>query len=82
MGQSVTITPVLIFAFHPVHKLQTLTLVIVTCRKLDGEGVLVMFQLQAIGLVECLCQYHAILILVASQDFLLADKELCQHHTG
>ena len=42
VSQSITIAPVFILAFHPVHELQTLTLVIVSCSKFNRKGVLLM----------------------------------------
>ena len=50
--QGITVAPVFVLAFHPVHELQALTLVVVTSAKLDGERVLVVAEVDLVGLVH------------------------------
>ena len=80
VSQCITIAPVFVEAFHPVHELQTLALVVVTARELDGEGVLIMSQYEVVGLVECLRQYGTVVILMSGENLLLANEELCEHY--
>ena len=82
VGQCVTIAPVVILALHPVHELETLALVVVSCCELDGEGVLALSQFEPVGLVECLGEHHTALILVPRDDLLLSDVQLGEHHAG
>ena len=78
--QSVTVAPVFILAFHPVHKLQAFALVVVTGCELDGECILVVSQFKSVGLVEGLWQHDALLVHMTCQDLLLADEQLGEHH--
>ena len=78
--QSVTVAPVFILAFHPVHKLQAFALVVVTGCELDGECILVVSQFKSVGLVEGLWQHDTLLVHVTCQDLLLADEQLGEHH--
>ena len=48
----IAVTPVVVATLHPVHKLQSLTLVVVAGSKLDGEGVLAVLQFYLAALVE------------------------------
>ena len=52
VGQRITVAPVFVLTFHPIHELQALTLIVVTCCKLDGEGVLVVGEFNLISLVH------------------------------
>ena len=78
--QSITVAPVFVLAFHPVHKLQALALVVVTGSELDGECILVVTQFEFVRLVEGLWQHDTLLVHMTSEDFLFADKQLCEHH--
>ena len=79
--QGVTIAPILIAALHPVHKLQTFTLVVVSGCKLDGECVLTMTQVYATCFVQGLIQYHLAVILVTSQHLFLTYEQLGEHYS-
>ena len=81
VSQGVTIAPILITTLHPVHKLQALTLVIVTSSKLDGECVLTMTQVNAACLVQSLIQYYISVILMSCQHLFLANKQLGKHYS-
>ena len=52
MQQGITISPVVVEPFHPVHELETFALIVVTGSKLNGEGALAVVQLNLIALVE------------------------------
>ena len=80
MQEGITIAPVIVETFHPIHELEALALVVVTSTKLDSEGALVVVQLYLIALVEGLWQNDVTVILHTRQDFLLTDKELGQHN--
>ena len=80
VGQGITVAPVFILPLHPVHELQTLALVVVAGSELHSKGVLVVAQVDAVGLVEGLWQDDSFAILMTCQDFLLANEQLCQHH--
>ena len=82
MIDGIAVAPVLVKPFHPVHELQSLALVVVACRELDGKGVLVALQLDAVALVERLCQQYISVVDVAYLYLFLADEQLCQHHAG
>ena len=53
MQQCITVAPVILQSFHPVHKLQSFTLVVVTSGKLDGQRVLVVAKLNLADFVQC-----------------------------
>ena len=72
--------PVFVLAFHPVHKLQALALIVVTGCEFDGKCILIMTQVDTIGFVQCLIEQHLAMILVTCNHFFLADKQLGQHH--
>ena len=81
VGEGITVAPVFVLTFHPIHELQTLALVVVSCCELDGEGVLVVSQLQIVRLVESLRQYYTLVVHVARHDLFLSDVELGEHHS-
>ena len=74
MQQCITIAPVVVEAFHPVHELETLALVVVAGSKLDGEGALVVVQLYLIAFIEGLWKNDVAIILHTRLDFPFADK--------
>ena len=76
MFQGITIMPVVVQSLHLVHELQTLTLVIVSCCKFDGDGVLIALQLDATTLVEGLCQGNIAIIGMTYLNFLFTNKQL------
>ena len=53
MQQCITVAPVVLQSFHPVHKLQSFALVVVTSSKLDGQRVLVVTKLYLTDFVQC-----------------------------
>ena len=75
----VTVAPVLVAPFKPVHELQAFALVIVACGKLDGDGILVVLELYAARLVQSLRQYNIAVVDMTNLDFLFAYIELGKH---
>ena len=82
MGDGIAVTPVDVKSFHPIHKLQALTLVVVTGRELDGDGVLVVLQFNVVTFVERLCQDDGLIVGMANLHFFLSDEQLGKHNTG
>ena len=82
MRQGVTIAPVFVLTFHPVHKLEALALVVVTCCELNGESGLIMSQFQFVGFIECLWQNHTVIVHMTRQNLFFTEKQLCEHHAG
>ena len=56
VGESITVLPVIIQAFHPVHELQAFALVVIAGTKLHGEGRLVIVELYLVCLVHGLVE--------------------------
>ena len=82
MGEGISVFPVIVETFHPVHELQTLTLVVVTCSKLDGKRVLVVVQFQFRGLIEGLRQKNITIVFMSCEHFFLSQEQLGEHHPG
>ena len=81
MCQRITILPVIVEPFHPIHELQAFALVVVTCSELDGDVVLVVRQFNTVALVQCLRERYTTIIGMTGQNLLLANEQLCQHNT-
>ena len=81
MQQGITVAPVVVKSFHPVHELQAFSLVIVTCGKLDGNVVLAIGQFNLVTLVEGLGQYDTAIVFMSCLNFLFTNKQLGQHDT-
>ena len=74
MGESITILPVIIEAFHPIHELKTLTLVIVSCTKLHGKGTLVVAKFYPVCFVKSLIEQNFALIGMSHKNLFFSDE--------
>ena len=81
VSQGITIAPVFILTFHPVHELQTFTLVVVTSSKLDRESILVVPEYNFVGLVHRLTKNHTASVFMTCEHLFFADEHLCEHYT-
>ena len=79
--QWVAVAPHLVETFHPIHKLQSLTLVVVSGRELYRKRVLTVCQFQSVALVECLRQSYLSVVFMSGLYLCFTYKQLCQHHS-
>ena len=78
--QRVGIAPLLVESLHPIHKLESLALVVVACREFYRECVLTAGQFYLVALVEGLRQRHHSVVSMSCLYLRLTDKQLSQHH--